>query len=183
VRRFDVETGAPKGDIAIAGAAFLNDVTPDGKGGVFVTDTGVNAKFEGTGADAIYRVAADGTVTPLVKSKDLGNPNGIIAGADGSVWVVTFGSGELYQVTAKGEKQPGEKLPKGQLDGIVALDGGDLLVSSWEGKAVYRGKPGGTWTEVVTDVEAPADIGWDRKRARVLVPLFMANKVQAYEVK
>jgi len=183
VRRFDAASGAPKGDIAIEGAAFLNDVTPDGKGGVFVTDTGVNGKFEPTGADAVYHITADGKVTPLVKSKDLGGPNGIAAGADGSVWVVTFGSGELYQVTAKGEKLPSEKLPKGQLDGIVALDGGDLLVSSWEGKVVFRGKPGGPWTEVVTNVEAPADIGWDGKRARVLVPLFTANKVQAHPIK
>src|ERR1700753_4027392 len=41
VRQFDLKTGAPKGDIAIPGSTFLNDVAvgPDGK--VYVTDTGV----------------------------------------------------------------------------------------------------------------------------------------------
>jgi sugar lactone lactonase YvrE len=178
VRQFDAKTGAPKGSIKIPGSTFLNDVTPDGHGGVFVSDTGVDGKFAPTGADAIYHVTKDGKVTPLIKNKDLGGPNGVLAGPDGSVWVVTMRTGELYQVTAKGEKQKAEKLPKGQLDGIVGLDNGELLISSWEGKEVFRGKPGGPWTAVISDVTSPADIGWDPKRHRVLIPVFLGNQLQ-----
>lgn len=182
VRRFDARTGAQQPDVEIAGAAFLNDVTPDGAGGVFVSDSGLDPKFQPTGADAIYHVASDGKVTPRIKAKDLGNPNGIAAGPDGALWVVTFGTNELYAVDAKGAKAPPAKLPKGQLDGVVVLDGGELLVSSWEGKAVYRGKPDGAWTEQVTGIESPADIGFDRKRKRLLIPGFMTNTVTAHPV-
>ena len=87
-------------------------------------------------------IGKDGKAKALIKDKSLGDPNGITTGNKGSVWVVTFGSGEIYQVDAKGKQQAGQKLPKGQLDGIVTLDGGDVLVSSWEGSAIYRGKPG-----------------------------------------
>ena len=177
VRKFDAKTGAPKGEVKIPGASFLNDVTAAEGGGVYVADTGINAKFEPAGTDAVYHIGKDGKVKPLVKAKDLGGPNGL-AFANGSVWVVTFGSGELYEVAvkgAKGEKKPGVKLPKGQLDGLVVKDDGEILVSSWEGKAVYAGKPGGEWKAVLSDVEAPADIGWDSKRKVLLVPQFMAN--------
>jgi hypothetical protein len=175
VRMFDAKTGAPKGDIKIPGSTFLNDVTPADGGGVFVTDTGVDASFKPTGADAVYKIGADHKATPVIKNKDLGGPNGIVQ-VGTSVFVVTFSSGEIYEVNAKGEKQAGTKLPKGQLDGVIAREGGDFLVSSWEGKAVYAGK-GTDWKEVVSDVAAPADIGWDSKHKKLLVPQFQDNQI------
>ena len=57
--------------------------------------------------------------------------------------MVTFGSGELYRLSAKGQKEAAVKLPKGQLDGIVTLEGGSVLVSSWEAQAVFRGSGAG----------------------------------------
>ena len=179
VRRFDAKTGAPKGSIAIKGSTFLNDVAPDGKDGVFVSDTGVDAKFQPNGSDAVYHITKDGKLTTLIKNKDLGGPNGVWANPDGSVWVVTLRSGEIYQVDAKGKQGKAEKLPKGQLDGIVVLDNGDLLVSSWEAQGVYRGKPG-SWTQIISGVQSPADIGFDSKRQKVLIPVFLGNQVQIH---
>jgi hypothetical protein len=167
-------------DITIEGATFLNDVADAGDGGVFVSDSGLDATFQPTGTDAVYHVAKNGKVTTRIKDKSLGHPNGVWAGANGSVWVVTFGTGELFQVDANGKKGPATKLPGGKLDGVVVLDGGDLLVSSWEAKTVYRGKPGGEWKEVVSGLDSPADIGYDPKRKRLLVPSFLGNTVTAY---
>jgi sugar lactone lactonase YvrE len=177
VRKFDAKTGEPKGDIKIDGATFLNDMAVAADGGVYVTDSGLDEKFGPTKTDAIYHIGKDDKVKPLIKDPSLANPNGIIEGEKGSVWAVTFGSGEIYQVDAKGKKAAGQKLPKGQLDGIVALDGGEYLVSSWECSAVYRGKPGGEWKPAVENVKSPADIGWDSKRKRVLIPIFQGNSV------
>ena len=177
VRQFDAKTGEPKGDIKVPGATFLNDVAAAPDGGVYVTDSGLDPKFQPTGTDAVYHIGKDGKVKPLIKDKTLGAPNGVAAGDKGSVWVVTFGSGEIYQVDAKGKKVTPQKLPQGQLDGIVLLDGGDVLVSSWAASAVYRGKPGGEWKPVVENVKSPADIGYDTKRHRVLIPVFQGNTV------
>jgi sugar lactone lactonase YvrE len=177
VRKFDAKTGEPKGEVKINGATFLNDVAVATGGGVWVTDSGLDPKFASTGTDAIYHIGADDKVKPLIKDKALAAPNGIIAGDNGSVWIVNFGSGEIYAVDAKGKKAAGQKLPKGQNDGIVALDGGEYLVTSWEGSAIYRGKPGGEWKPVVENVKSPADIGWDSKRKRVLIPVFQGNSV------
>ena len=60
---------------------------------------------------------------------------------------------------------------------VVGLAGGKLAISSWEAKGVYVGTPGGDFTLTLTDLESPADIGYDSKRKRVLVPLFTKNTV------
>ena len=185
VRIFDAKTGAPAGDVKLPGATFANDmaVAPDGR--VLVSDSGLKAgkkTFEPSGSDAVYAIDANKKLTTIAKSKDLGGPNGLLPMAD-KTWVVGFRSGELYSLDAKGKRADVQKLPKGSLDGIVALPGGDLLISSWDASAVYRGKPGGDFHVAIEGVKSPADIGWDSKRSRVLVPLFNDNEVCAYDVK
>jgi hypothetical protein len=183
VRTFDAKTGAPKGDVAVPGATFLNDIAigPDGK--VYVSDTGVKlgAKgFEPTGTDAVYEIDK-GHAKALAKGKDLGGPNGLVVTDKGLV-VVTTGSGEVYLLDDKGKKQSASKPPTGMLDGVIAL-GDSLLVTSWEGSAIYRGPLGGSFEKVLSDQKSPADIGYDTKRGRVLVPHFLEDTVEAYEIK
>ena len=76
-----------------------------------------------------------------------------------------------------------KKLPKGSLDGFVALAGGDVVVTSWAAKGIYRGKAGGPFTLIFSDLEAPADPGLDKKRGRLLVPLFTKNKIHILDVR
>jgi sugar lactone lactonase YvrE len=180
LRTFDAETGLPKGDIPLLGCTFANDVTagPDGK--VYVSDTGIAFDERGsptpTHSDAVY-VVEDGQAKLLAKSKDLGQPNGVLW-SRGKLWVVTFGSGEIYSLDGSGKKSGKQKLPKGMLDGIVALADGSFFVSSWEAAGIYRGKPGGDWSLVLGDLRAPADIGYDSKRNRILVPLSLDSVVE-----
>lgn len=178
VRMFDRTTGAPRGQILVAGSSFLNDLAAGSDGSVYLTDSGLKAGaqgFEPSGTDAVYRISTQGTVEQIARGDELGRPNGLAVAGD-DLWVVTFGSGELYRLDS-GIRMDTVKLPKGSLDGIERV-GDQLLVSSWEGQAVYLGTPSGPFTAVVSGVEAPADIGHDAKRHRVLIPLFTANEVR-----
>ncbi len=183
VRKFDLKTGAPKGEIAVPGATFLNDIAVAKDGRVFVSDTGVKAGakgFDPTGTDAVY-VIDKGKLKTVAKGKDLGGPNGVLA-VDKGVLVVTFSNNELYRLDEKGVKQDVTKLPGGALDGI-AQAGDKLLVSSWQTSSVYRGTLGGTFEVVLSELKGPADIGFDSKRQRVLVPRFLDNAVEVYDLK
>jgi hypothetical protein len=146
-----------------------------------VTDTGMKAgaggKFEPTGTDAVWKIDG-GKAQKIASGKDLKAPNGITV-VNGKIWVVTFGGTELYQLE-KGKKNIVTNLPKGGLDGVVAMSDNTFVVTSWDGKAVYRGQAGSGFTAVVENVNAPADIGYDTKRHRLLVPHFMDSVVSIH---
>lgn len=183
VRMFDVKSGAPKGEVKLDGATFANDVAAADDGKIYVSDSGLKmegADFKPTGTDAIW-VIEKGKAKPLAKSPELARPNGLLV--DGaSVLVAPFGAAEIFRIDEKGQKTDTTKMPKGGLDGFVRL-GDTLLVSSWESQTVYRGKLGAAFEPVLTGLKAPADIGYDKKRGRVLVPRFMDDAVEAYDLK
>jgi DNA-binding beta-propeller fold protein YncE len=183
LRMFDAKTGAAKGEVVIAGAAFLNDVAVSRDGSqVFVSDSGLKqgaTDLEPNGADAVY-VVEKGQARALAKGPQLNRPNGLLWTERG-VLVNTFGAAELYRLDDKGAKLDITPMPMAGLDGLAAA-GDVLLASSWPGKAVYAGKLGGTFTPVLHGLNAPADIAYDSKRKRVLVPRFLDNTVEAYDL-
>jgi hypothetical protein len=177
VRRFDRKTGLPKGEVKIPGSTFLNDLASDGEV-VYVSDSGMKAGAGGnldpTGTDAIWAISGD-NVKKIASGKDLNRPNGLSVG-NGHLWAVSFGANELYEID-KGKKTNVVKIPKGSLDGLVRLSDGTFLVSSWESNSVFRGAATGPFTEVIKNVTSPADIDYDNKRKRVLVPHFTENRI------
>jgi hypothetical protein len=181
IRIFDRQSGVPIGAWPVEGATFLNDITVAADGTIYATDSGYRmgaSGLEPSGTDAVIRFAPDGTPVPLVSGSGLGGPNGILAHG-GRIIVVTMGSGRLLLVedesgTISGLPAP----PAGSLDGIVVTREGDYLVSSWEGEAVYAFAGGVTYEIAVDSVPAPADIGYDAGRHRVLIPLFHADRVE-----
>jgi sugar lactone lactonase YvrE len=180
VRTFDRTTGAPRGKaIALEGATFLNDVVADGAGGVYVSDSGFKPGPEGfapSGTDAIWHIDAGNVAKKIASGEALGRPNGLAMDAQ-RLFVVTFGTGAFYRLA---DGAPADVLdPKaGSLDGLVRLDDGSFLASSWERKAVLRGPAAGPWVPVAENLESPADIGFDGKRRRLLVPLFQLDEVR-----
>jgi DNA-binding beta-propeller fold protein YncE len=185
VRMFVRTTGAPAGAVCIDGATFLNDVAVDANDVLHVTDTGFRAGdegFEPSGSQAIHRFAPDGSHAEVATGEALGHPNGITFGPRGA-FVVTFGSGEIYVLETDGSRTPVLPASEGrQLDGVVFTEDGGFLFSSWGDQAVHHVDAAGTVTRVLENVEAPADIGYDATRNRVLVPLFMANTVVIQEL-
>jgi outer membrane protein assembly factor BamB len=186
VRVFDRNTGAPLASWAIEGASFLNDMATGPDGTLYVSDSGLKGTPEGlaeSGSDAVYRLGANGAATAVAKDPSLGRPNGLFVDSSGII-VVTFGSGQVYRLDpATGAKTDMPPPPAGQLDGVVRLADGSLLVSSWGGSAVYRLIGEDAYGTAVDSVTSPADIGYDMQRGRVLIPSFMDNKVVVQEVR
>jgi hypothetical protein len=183
LRRFDARTGAQLSDVLVPGAIFLNDVTSDRNGIVYVTDIGFTTVpvFGPSGADAVYKVTPRGKVSVVAAGNALLNhPNGIAVRPDGKLLVVTYdpfnGTRELFTLDRRGTKSGVITLPTGLLDGIVVLDCGDVLVSSWvdfsnaTAGVIYRVGRDGTITQVASGFRNASDIGFDRRRNRLLIP-------------
>lgn len=170
VRVFDRRTGAPRRSIAIKGASFLNDVAVAPDGSVYVTDSGLEQwgpYMEPNGKDAVHRLEGKKS-RAIASGKTLGNPNGLLADQRGLL--VVNKTGELLRLDPAGNRGEVVKLPKGSLDGIAQSDNG-LLISSWDAKAVFLQRADGSVEPAVNKVASPADIGYDTKRKRVLIPM------------
>jgi len=178
VRLFDRRTGQFRGSVTVPGATFLNDTAAGPDGTVYVTDSGLKPDFSPSGTDAVYKIDRSGALGTVAKGAHLKNPNGVAVLPDGRLVIGAYSQdGGIYRLTVTGQKEDLMRLPGGQLDGVEVLSGGALLVSSWAASAVFRVEADGTATQVVQNVKAPADIGYDRKRNRVLIPLFQDNRV------
>lgn len=178
VRMFDLETGAPSGEVCIDGASFLNDLAPHPAGdGVLLTDSGLDATFAATGADALYHVSTD-AYAPIIAAPDFGAPNGVATTPDGGVLVVTFMGGQVFRVTGENERTELLSVEGAQFDGIEVLADGWILLSNWTSSCVHLLAPDGVLSCAIPDVESPADIGFDAARGHVLIPLFNANEVR-----
>lgn len=185
VRRFHRVTGAPGLAICLDEATFLNDLASDPRGDLYISDSG---GAEGAGAVYVKRNRADvprkvgladGTV---LEGEDLGGPNGLVAD-DRGLFVATYRSGEVFRITPEGERVTLLPPSEMSLDGLVSLEERGFLFSSWPDSAVYWTTPDGTVSPLVEGVEAPADIGYDAQRNRVLIPLFQDDELLIREVR
>jgi sugar lactone lactonase YvrE len=143
---------------------------------LYVTDSGLNADFTSSGTDAVYRFE-NGNPVAMVKGNDkLHGPNGLAVTTDG-VFMVPFGGKTVYRIAPDGGMTEVAQVPSGGLDGIVHTGTG-WLISSWEGQAVYRLDAQTTAAPALQGIESPADIGYDARRGRVLVPVFNQNRLE-----
>lgn len=184
VHRFKLPDGKQLPSVNIKGSVFLNGLTTGENGSVYVSDSGMTwsvseGGFVSTTTDAIYQVHQDGTYSVVYQDKDMGWPNGLLKHKNGEMTVVTYGSGEAFRLDNSGKRHNLPKPPSGGLDGLVEMEDGSWITSSWSGKAIYRYKDG-NYSIVLDKVTSPSDIGFDPKRNYLLIPLFMVDKVLIY---
>jgi hypothetical protein len=176
--------------------SFFNDIAAAPDGRIFVSDSGLKqgaTDFEPTGSDAIWQVK-NAKLEPYYKSEELMRPNGLYWTKDGLAFN-GFGGNKVRVINdaalnppkaGKGQAVPKMALyihsaetPKGGLDGLWADE-----TSGWEGSAIYKGSfDGKVATPILEGLSAPADFAIDEKRKRIIVPRFMTNKVEAYDLK
>ncbi|MFY0540629.1 SMP-30/gluconolactonase/LRE family protein [Nannocystis pusilla] len=170
VRKFDRVTGEHLGDIEVEGAAFLNDLSPDADGNVYVSDTNTQS---------IHKIDPQDAVSLLITDDALAGPNGLYV--DGSVVMVVGYNGQNIWRMGLVDPMPYDfaLLPQGGLDGIVRTSSG-WLVSSWDGEAVYYNSDiiQRDVETVVEGIGSPADIDYDSANSRVLVPRLLADTIE-----
>jgi DNA-binding beta-propeller fold protein YncE len=181
VRKFDRKTGRALGEVEIPRATFLNDLAAGPDGSVIVSDSGMafteNGGVKDTGTASVWRIDPNGAVTTLATGPSLMRPNGVLVTPDRGLVVVPFAGSTVMTIGKDGMVTKVAALPGGSLDGVVRVNDGRLLVSSWDASAVFALDSSGKVTTLFTDLPAPADIGYDATRNRLLVPLFNDNKV------
>lgn len=169
----DITTGEVTNKIAVDGAQFLNDITTDGEGNVYVSDSNTNK---------IHKINSAGEVSTWIESADLGGPNGLLHDGD-RMLLATFGTGNFNTISYADNtiKAVVDSIPGG--DGVVKV-GTDFLVSNWNGE-VYYVTSDWSKTKLLDTKEAganAADIEFDEATMTLFVPTFFGNQVVAYKL-
>src|SRR5690242_3779388 len=187
VRSFDAKTGAPRDSVSLAGlgAVFLNDIAIAQTGALYITDTGIRFDDVGNmlhpGPDRVFRIGPDRKVTVAVRGDTLGRPNGIALDPVGKRFVIVEFGGRSVLAWKPEDKAP-SVIAKGAggFDGVV-IAGGKILVSSWADSTVSSYETGQE-VKLITGIPGPADIGYDAKRNRVLIPVLPGNRVEIWQL-
>lgn len=169
----DITTGKITNTLEIEGAKFLNDVTTDSKGTVYVSDSSTGK---------IYSIK-DGKVELYFESTEFTRINGLLALKDG-LYVADFGSGANFMVSH--DKQLKKIATTGQgADGVVLVGKNEYIVSSWHGELYFVNAMGESKKILDTREQkiSAADIDFNPKSKMVYVPTFFANCIMAYELK
>ena len=166
----DIPTAKVVKRIAVPGAVFLNDITVDANGIVYVSDTRL-AK--------VFRIE-NGNATEYLSN--LKNANGVLA-VNNDVYVLA--SGTLYKADANKKLTIITNGMDESTDGVEQVSEGDFIVSSWNG-IVYYVKQNGI-KETLFDTRAQkissADIGYDAQNKIIYVPTFFGKSIVAYQLK
>lgn len=165
----DIASGKPA-FTEVDGAQFLNDVSIDERGNVYVSDSR-NGK--------IFRFA-NGKAELYFEDADIKSTNGVLALKE-ALYFIDFKSGDFYkldwnkQLTKVGTTATGG-------DGIVSVGKNEFIISSWYGEVYFIDANGKTSKLLDTKEQklSSADVGYDAKSKILYVPTFFGNSVMAY---
>lgn len=181
-----VEIDTKKGRVTkkypAAQAKFLNDVTIDRHGDVYVSDMLDNA---------IYRLA-DGAFELWLKDDALQFPNGLHAEQErlvvGAWGVMTEGfntkiPGHLKIVSFQDKRVTGlgSGTPAGNLDGVESDGRGAYYVTDWMAGKLLRIRPSGEAELLLDLAQGSADLTYVQNKHLLLIPMMSDNKLLAFK--
>lgn len=160
-------------NISIEGAVFMNDVTTDNKGNIYVSDTSNGM---------IYQVSLEtGEYSTLVDS--IKGPNGVLyVSKSNSILICNWGENAKIQSFNLTYSILSNLVTTelSNLDGLASDKAGNIYVSSWGSNAVYRFDPSFKNPPVIISEghDGPADISIIKDKQRLCIPNFNANTIQ-----
>jgi hypothetical protein len=169
----DISTSKITNKIEIDGAKFLNDITVDKGGVVYISDTGTGK---------IHKLVGNKTEV-YFESPEFKGVNGLLA-LSNEMYVLDFGNGNNYKLSADKKLTKFGVTSQGA-DGVVKLSKATYLVSNWYGE-IYFVSASGEAKKILDTKDQKinaADIEYDSKSKMLFIPTFFANSVMAYEVK
>lgn len=180
VKAFSLETGENTQfiDLSQGGAQFLNDITGDAEGNLFVSDMTANRIWKLDGKKGFK-------ASVFAEGPELGQPNGLVYHKEsGSLIAAGWQSGELTEVARDGKVTVLRKDMGEGLDGLAADRRGTLFVSSYKKGEIYIVKDWGKGALELfqSGLNTPADIHYDPSTRSLLVPLMGQGALTSFAV-
>ena len=114
IRRFNMQTGAPAGEIRVERSTWFNDIEVADDGTIYATQTGVGSEKPDPSSWQVWKITPDGTASIFVQGAPLRQPNGIAFDPQGNIVVVNIGNDEVLTFSPPARCEDRERGAGGQ---------------------------------------------------------------------
>ena len=179
VRRFDLDSGRPQGEVDLSAfkVDFLTGLAADGDGLLYIADTGANTILK---LDA--RRGAKPTV--FVKDAALAGPHGLAVNpATGALVAVSWNEGKILEIAKDGAVKvlfanSFFNARFGNLAGVDFDAFGNMYVSDFSQGKVIRIDPDFRIQTIAEFLTTPAGVAIDRRNHLILIPYLSGNAAE-----
>ena len=171
IRRFNLQTGAPAGEVRVDRSPWLNDIEVAADGTIFATQTGDGSEKPDTATWQVWKITPDGTASVFVQGPPLRRPNGVAFDPQGNVVVVNVGNDEVLTFSPAGSLLRTERAAQSGSDGLVIMPDGTKYVSSVLNGGISRIRPGQPAELIARNIPNAASMCYDEGARQLVVPM------------
>ena len=171
IRRFNMKTGAPAGEMRVERAAWLNDIEVADDGTVYATQTGDRGENPDPNTWQVLKITPTGTVSVFAQGAPLRLPNGVAIDPQGNIVVVNTGDDAVLTFSPSGQLVRTEHAAQVGSDGLVIMPDGTKYVSSVVNGGVSRIRPGKPAELIARNIPSAASMCYDAGANQLVIPM------------
>jgi hypothetical protein len=171
IRRFNLKTGVPAGEVRVERSAWLNDIEVADDGTIYATQTGEGGDKPDPASWQVWKIGPDGTASIFVQGAPLRRPNGVAFDPQGNIVVVNVGNDEVLTFSPAGQLVKTENAAQAGNDGLVIMRDGTKYVSSVVNGGVSRIRPGKPAELIARNIPSAASMCYDAGANQLVIPM------------
>ena len=171
IRRFDMQSGAPAGEIRVERVDWINDIEVADDGTIYATRTGAFGDNPDPTTWQVWKVKPDGSASVFAQGAPLFQPNGVAFDPQGNIVVVNVGDAAVLTFSPDGRLLRTEQAAQSGNDGLVILPDGTKYVSSVRLGGISRIRPGRPAELIARNIPSAASMCHDAGGRQLVVPM------------
>ena len=171
IRKFNMQSGAPAGEIRVERSAWLNDIEVADDGTIYGTQTGDGSDKPDPATWQVWKITPDGTASIFVQGAPLRRPNGVALDPQGNIVVVNVGNADVQTFSPTGQLVKTESAAQAGNDGLVIMPDGTKYVSSVLNGGVSRIRAGQPAELIARNIPNAASMCYDAGANQLVIPM------------
>jgi len=175
VRKFNMQTGLPAGEVRVEKSNGFNDLEVADDGTIYATQTGAGGQNPDASTWQVWKITPAGAASIFVQGAPLRQPNGIAFDPQGNIVVINIGNDEVLTFSPDAKLAKTEHAVQAGNDGLVIMKDGTKYVSSVVNGGVSRIRPGRPAELIAQNIPNPASMCYDAGANQLVIPMNANN--------
>jgi sugar lactone lactonase YvrE len=183
VRKFDMKTGAPAGEVRVEKSSGFNDIEVANDGTIYGTQTGAGGPNPDASSWQVWKITPQGQASIFAQGAPMRQPNGVAFDPQGNIVVVNIGTEDVITYSPAGQVVKTEKAVQSGNDGLVIMPDGTKYVSSVVNGGLSRIRPGRPADLIAENIPSGASMCYDSGAKQLVIPMNANNALAFVKLK